>query len=234
MARRQVPPTKKPELIVTIYVNEKSQSFLALQKFMEANLTEINKRGVRINFVAVTAKNSADLRRRGITHTPTMEVKDKLVVSLEKIISELQPPRTATDPTYGVTSLSPEESVQNLWFDEIVKNRADESDDRELRREEIASRMAALQARRPQIEGMPRGASVIPGGRKIVAKNVPKDFADDESFAAAAGTATKEETPALGYYDDREGGSILEEYYNSQADLEGRKPPTKPRRRPVE
>ena len=62
MARRQVPPTKKPELIVTIYVNEKSQSFLALQKFMEANLTEINKRGVRINFVAVTAKNSADLR----------------------------------------------------------------------------------------------------------------------------------------------------------------------------
>lgn len=233
MAKR---PAPKREIKLDLYVNPSAKSAVVLEKFMETNLQEINKKGITINFISVTAKNSATFRAKGIEATPALVFNGRIVTGLEKIIAELQPAAKAVDPTYGITSTSPEESVSNMWYEEIVKGKDDNGEGKDgLSKDEISAKMNAIQARRPQIEGMGKGQRIPSGGRKIQASKVQyNDFADDESFVAAAGSRAVEATPAAEYYDDRDGASLLEQYYNDQADQEGRKPFTRPRRRPQE
>lgn len=226
----------KREIKVDLYVNNSAKSSAVLEKFMEANLQEINKKGITINFIAVTPKNSASLRQKGIEATPALVFNGKIITGLAKILSELQPAAKAVDPTYGITSSSPEESVSNMWYEEIVKGKDDNGDGpMGLSKDEISAKMNAIQARRPQIEGMGKGAKTPTGGRKIQPSKVQyNEFADDETFVQAAGNRAVEATPTAEYYDDRDGASLLEQYYNDQADQEGRKPMTRPRRRPQE
>jgi len=233
MANRAAP---RKEIKLDLYVNASAKSASVLEKFMEANLLEINKKGITINFISVTAKNSASFRSLGIEATPALVFNRRIITGLEKIIAELQPAAKAVDPTYGVTSTSPEESVQNMWYESIVKGKDDNDDGGGgISKEEISTKMNAIQARRPQIEGMGKNQRVPSGGRKIQPSKVQyNDFADDETFVAAAGNRAVEATPTAEYYDDRDGASLLEQYYNDRADEEGRKPFTRPRRRPTE
>jgi hypothetical protein len=218
-------PAKKK---VTIYVQPGAKSTIILTKHISKHIDNLNKILV-INIIQVTEKNVASIKKMGITRTPTLISGKTKCVVLKNIMQALTPPQNAKE-RYGVDVGSPDELVQK-YFDGVINTQDDEGDDdpQISREDEIRRKMSAFQKRRPEMRGLDDKDKYIRGGRKVVTRQAKKaKFDSDTDFRQAAGIDEQEETPHRRYLDDQDGASILEDYYNAEADKMGRKPNKKP------
>jgi len=212
---------------VRIYLKEGAKSTKILLNHICKYIGDLAKVMV-LKPIYIDKKNVAAAQKIGISRTPTLIYKDKHYVSLEKIVQVLTPPKRAK-LGFGLSANSPDELIHS-YHDGIMNaqdNDDDDDDPRINRDEDIRRKMAAFQKKRPQMKGV-GDEKYIKGGRKVVAKSVKSKFKSDSEFREAAGIDEIKATPSKKYYDDEDGDSILEEYYNSEADKMGRKPNHKP------
>lgn len=209
------------KLRVQLYVQPKAKSTLILTNHLGKYIDHINKR-IHIDIIYVNDGNLRVVQQRGITRTPTMVCNGKYYTCLEKIISILTPPSNVREQ-FGIENASPEELVSR--HQEAVINAApDEEEDNPgiKREEELQRKMAAMQRKRPEMEGV-NDASKIRGGRKIVSRQTVKSsFNNDEDFRAASNIDV-DPTPVKEYYGEEDGARTLEAYYNMEADRCGRR-----------
>jgi hypothetical protein len=211
---------------IIIFVNSKAASTKILTKHVSKHIDALNK-VIHLEIVRVTEKNVAQIKQMGVTRTPTLLYKNKKYVSLEKIIQILTPPKH-TKESFGLDIGSPDELIHK-YHDGVInaQDDDDEDDPRISREDDIRRKMTAFQKRRPEMLGVEK-IRKIKGGRKVVARTVKSKFRNDNEFRQAAGIDGQEETPRKQYFDDQDGESILEDYYNAEADRMGRKPNHKP------
>jgi hypothetical protein len=217
---------------VVVYIKKDAASTKALTNFIAKNIDEIS-RTVIIDLKPVTAKNVEEIKRLGIDRTPTLVYGGKKYISLERIVKILTPKRNTSAggrEGYGADASNPDELIHK--YQDGVINTGDndyEDDPRVTREDEIRRKMASFQKRRPQMSGMEGSDRYLKGGRKIVNKRSNKGrFDDDDDFRRATGVDDQEDTPQNKYLDETDGNLILEDYYNHEADLQGRKKNTKP------
>jgi hypothetical protein len=206
---------------VIIFVTPRARSTEYLVNHVGKYIDLINKSFI-LEFINVTEKNAADVRRRGITKTPTLVHNGKHYVTFQKIVEMLTPP-SRTKERFGVDATSPEE-LASKYMSSVINSGDDESPDNpENREDDIRRKMAAFQKRRPEMKGVGEKQH-LRGGRKIKpGKNVGASFNDDETFLDRSGRAQQEMTPTKRYMDELSGEAILEDYFNAEADAHGRK-----------
>jgi hypothetical protein len=213
---------------VTIFIKKDAKSTKILTEFIAKNIDELSKFLV-IDLKQVTAKNAGEVKRLGVDRTPTLVYNGKRYVSLEKIIRILTPPKNARE-TYGLDTGNPDELIHKYHNGVIHTRDDDEEDDPRINRDdEIRRKMASFQKRRPQMMGMESSDRYLRGGRKITARKRGKnEFNNDDEFRREARVDEQEDTPHSRYFSEEDGDLILENYYNHEADLQGRKKNTKP------
>ena len=207
---------------VQIYVNPTARSTQYLLKFIGKHIDDINKQ-LMVKIVKINKTNIKVIKKKGITRTPTLVYGKKKYVSLEKIIKIITPPKS-TKISYGYGNTSAEDQIHS-YQDRILNSEEDEPNesDPEVRESQIRSKMAAFQRRRPQMEGVDKRHKVT-GGRKLkkVSRN-KRPFNDDDTFVKASRIDQIEDTPLNRYFEQTDGDLILEDYYNAEADIQGRK-----------
>lgn len=210
----------KPTVI--IYVQNEAKSTQILTAFIGKHIDRINHY-LTVRIIKVTAKNSRIVKANGIERTPTLVYNNRKFVTLEKIIALLTPPELNKD-NYGYGNTSSDDLVQS-YQDNIINAGDDDDDpaDPDVRTKVIQQKMAALQKRRPEMNGVDTDRK-LKGGRKVTSRpGGRKEFKDDEEFYKASRVDNIEDTPTKNYMDESDGALILEEYYNSEADAAGRK-----------
>lgn len=214
---------EKPELL--LYLKKEAKSTKILLDYIGKRIDAINKK-FTIRPVYVTSANTAAVKQRGVTRTPTLLYGKQKYETLEKIVKVITPPADAKE-RYGFSNHSPEELVHS-YLDGVMNTKDDDDDDPMSNRDDyLRQRMAAFQKRRPEMQGVSKG-SMLKGGRKVTAKKrAPDSFKDDNEFQELAGVNNLQSTPVDQYTSDMDGDALLEEYYNQLADASGRKPNTK-------
>jgi hypothetical protein len=210
---------------VMVFVKPKADSTKYLVKHIGKHIDNLNKILI-INIIQVTKSNLSEVKAMGVTRTPTLVYNKKLYVTLEKIIRILTPPQNAKE-TYGPGIEDPEDLIRRYHSGVIDSDDSPgDGDEKELRQDDIMRKMAAFQKRRPQMEGVPEKAR-LRGGRKVVARHKKDKFNSDDAFRKESGVDEAEETPGFGHH-EYDGPSMLEDYYNREADNFGRKRNDKP------
>lgn len=219
----------RPKSKVLIFVKPGAKSTQILTRHIGKHIDSLNK-VLLVEIIQVSEKNVAAVKKMGVTRTPTLVSGKKKCVSLEKILRALTPPQN-TKEGYGIDVRSPDELVQK-YFDGVINTQDDEEEDdpRVSREDDIRRKMSMFQKRRPEMKGLEKdNKRYIRGGRKIVAKKGGKNkFRSDSEFRKESGVDEQEDTPRKRYFDDQDGDRILEDYYNAEADHQGRKPNNKP------
>src|SRR6185437_1254188 len=214
--------TNKP--IATIFVNPDSKSTKLLEQFLVKNIDRINEY-IYINRIKVTPKNVAAVKRKGIEQTPTLLFNNRKYVNLERIIKLLNPPAENKDH-FGLGNANPDEMVyqyQSGILDTGDENGEDLELDPETRSNVLRQKMAAMQKRRPQMDGV-ENSRKLKGGKKVIARQpIKSKFNDDEEFRRAARIDNISETPSKRYMDEQDGEMILEDYYLNEALQSGKK-----------
>lgn len=202
--------------IVTIFINPGSQSTVMLDKFLANNIDQINEY-LFVKRVKVTSSNAAELKRKGIDHTPTLIFNKKKFVSLDKIIKILTPPSKNRDH-FGYGNTNPDDLI--LQYQSTVLDTGEEEDnenDPENRNNEIRQKMSMLQRQRAQLE-------VKNNGKKLKSNNnVKSKFDSDDDFRKASHIDDITETPSKKYMEEADGDMILEDYYLEIAQQSGKK-----------
>lgn len=210
--------------IVNIYVNPHAESTKILDVFLAKHIDQINQH-LYVKRIKVTGKNIAIIKKKGIDHTPTLVYNRRKYVSLDKIVRILTPPAENKDH-YGYGNTSSNDLVHQYHstiLDTGDDNGEDDETDPETRSNVIRQKMAALQKRRPEMDGVDTKRK-LKGGRKVKANQLGKTkFDNDEEFKKYAGIDNIIDTPARKYTDDFDGAMILEEYYLDEAMKNGKK-----------
>jgi hypothetical protein len=209
--------------IVLIYVQPKAKSTEVLTNFIGKHIDQINE-NLMVKLIKVTAKNVQIIKAKGIERTPTLVYEKKKYVSLEKIMKMLTPPAENKDH-FGYGNTSPDDLVHSFHDAIISTGDDDEPDDDspEMRGQVIRQKMAAMQKRRPEMQGVESNKK-IKGGRKVKSGTPGKTkFESDADFVKASRTDNMELTPFKTYMDDADGDLILEEYFLDEANRSGKK-----------
>lgn len=207
---------------VEIYVNPKAKSTDVLTDFIAKHIDRINE-NLMVKIIRVTSKNVNLVKKRGIKRTPTLLYDNKPYESLEKIVRILTPPGDEGEH-YGYGNTTPDDLTHQYHESVLSTGDDDGSEDApEKRAEVIRQRMAALQKRRPEMRGVDKTRSVK-GGRKVIATSKRSAYDTDDDFRRASGVDDVDETPIKKFMEE-DGESILEDYYNDEADKFGRKLP---------
>ena len=210
--------------IAEIYINPKSKTTEILNQFLAKHIDQINEH-LFIKRISVSSENIALVKRKGIDHTPTLVYNRRKVVSLEKIVKILTPPSDHKDH-YGYGNMSSSDLV-NQFQNSILDTGDDDPEDNDMspeaRSNVLRQKMAALQKKRPQMDGVGDKNKII-GGRKVKSnKSVASEFKNDDDFKKATGMDNIIQTPVKKYMDDDDGAMILEEYYLTEAINNGKK-----------
>jgi hypothetical protein len=213
--------------VVSIYLQKDKRTSKILLDFLNQHIDALNK-VVYVKLEYVTKNNVGYLKRKGITKTPTMIFGDKIITSVEEIIKKLTPPERKAE-SFGLGIGSPDELIYAYQTGVIISNGDEEEDDLpgSNRSDELRRKMAAIQKRRPQMEGVD-SSKKLKGGRKISYKENNTKFNNDMEFKKAAGVDNIIDTPINKYLTSEDGDSILEDYKNHEADSYGRKLNNKP------
>lgn len=207
---------------VVIYVQPEMKSTDILTNFISKNIDRINHH-LTVRIVKVTPRNAKIVKQSGVDRTPTLVYDGRKFVTLEKIVRILTPPELNQD-SYGYGNTSSDELIHK--YQDAILDTGDEDDEMDpgKRGEVLRQRMAALQKRRPQMEGVDKTRQ-LRGGRKVTAKPPPKSrFDTDDDFRKATRIDNIEDTPTKNdYMDDADGARLLEDYFNDEADRSGRK-----------
>lgn len=218
---------------VPIFVQKDKRATKILLDFISKNIDELNKY-LFLEITFVTKQNAAKIKNMGINRTPTLIYKNKKYTDVEKIIKLLTPP-TRQQETYGLSNYNPDELIYEFQKGVIASSGEDNDNNEEEdddvpgsnRADELRRKMAAMQKRRPQMEGVDKD-KYLKGGRRVVSKDIKKSFNSDSEFRKTAGIDDMEITPIKGYSEEPDGDTILENYRNAEADSYGRKINTKP------
>ena len=226
LAQTPLPSSNRELIEVMLFVSPDADTTKRLDKFLADNIDEIN-RYLYVRRIKVTSKNVAEIKRRGITETPTLVVKGKIISKLARVIQFLTPPDKArTNYGYGVTSA---DDYVNQYQMSLISKPEDEdvddtdANDPERRREEIRQKMASMQKRRPEMREVPNQQK-IGGGRKLkTTAPAQSKFETDDEFMVASRTDNIDETPIKRYMEEADGDQILENYYLDEAFQAGKK-----------
>jgi len=143
--------------VVNIYLNRKANSTTILSRHLAENIDALNQ-FLLINFIYINQNNSNLVRQKGIRKTPTLIYGRRRFEGIQKIIQILTPPSRGKE-TYGYGVTSPED-MMHKWQSMIIDTKDAEDDedegDPDVRTQQIRSRMAAFQKRRPKMEGVGR------------------------------------------------------------------------------
>lgn len=210
----------KPTVI--IYVQPDAKSTEILTNFIAKHLDRINH-SLTVRIIRVTARNAKLVKQSGIERTPTLVYDGRKFVTLEKIVKILTPPELNQD-NYGYGNTSSDELIHK--YQNAILDTGDEDDETDpgVRGEVLRQKMAALQKRRPAMEGVDKSRQ-LRGGRKVTARPPAKaKFDSDDDFRKATRVDNIEDTPTKAdYMDETDGARILEDYFNDEADRSGRK-----------
>lgn len=210
---------------VTIFVKPGAPTTIALTKHIGKYIDELTK-VLTLDIVQVTSKNITSVKAAGVTRTPTLLHNKKLYTDIEKIVRMLTPSKQAKEQ-YGLAGGCPEDLTYRYMCSIIDAGEEEDEDPRIARDEDIRRKMSAFQKKRPEMKGVGQDR-MLKGGRKVVAKQVKSTFKNDSEFRQTAGLDSEKQTPVGEYMGDEDGSLLLEEYYNQEADLFGRKPNKKP------
>jgi len=211
--------------VAILFVQKQTAITNNIANYINKNITVISQHVV-LKRVYVNTTNAAQLK---VTKTPCLRIGNKNIIGIEEIMNALTPPKKNVE-SYGIGALSPDEQILQYQFN-IMNSEDSEVSESELRADEIRQKSEAFQKRRPAMDGCEKGP-FIRGGRKIINnKTTPTSFDNDEDFYKASRKDNIVFTPTAKYEDNLDGDSILEDYYNIEADKSGRKPNTKPIRR---
>jgi hypothetical protein len=217
--------------IAVLYINPTAKSTELLDSFLAKYIDKINQH-LYIKKIKVSSKNIDEVKSRGIIQTPTLVYNQRQIISVEKIIKFLTPPSDSKEQFRSGVS-NPDDLIHQYQDTLMQQEDVDDDPGDAINRDaEIRQKMAALQKRRPEMDGVDRKAK-LDGGRKVKATQpVKSKFDNDDDFRSAARVDNITETPMKKYMDDEDGAMILEEYYLSEANASGKKQSTKPRRKP--
>lgn len=213
--------------MVDVYLNTKAPSTKVLTEHLAKYIDDLNQI-LLINFIYITDKNAPLVKKRGVRRTPTLKYGKRTYEGLEKIIRVLTPPKSGKE-TYGYGNTNPDEMLHE-YQNEIIDNRADdEQEDQDdmngdARTQQIRSRIAAFQKRRPKMDGVGQKQKIA-GGRKIKSKFNQKEYAGssaDDDFLKDSGVGSIDQTPTERYVEDTDGELILEDYYLNEAIANGK------------
>jgi len=221
--------TDKSKPVVNIYLNKNAVSTKILTQHLAENIDALNKI-LLINFIYITPNNSKLVMEKGIKSTPTLIYGKRKFEGIKKIMGILTPPERGKE-TYGYGATSPEDMLHK-WQSMIINTREEEEfeddGDPHVRTEQLRTKMAAFQKRRPKMEGVARKQK-IRGGRRVKGKNNQREYGDymerdgDFQFMKDAGLFDRENTPIEGYTETQDGELMLEEYYLNEAMKDGKK-----------
>lgn len=208
-----------PKKVITLYLNPIAATTQLLTQFIAKHIKQINETH-EIVTVKVTADNTPTLRNKGITRTPTMIYNGKMIIDINQMKAILTPASRAKE-TFGVGNTSPEELL-DMYNRSILHSDPNEDEDNgALNFDKVREGMIAMQKRRPVMDNDKHNT----GGYKLPVKPAKKQpvFTDDDSFMAVSGVDNISQTPVSKYGDEYSGESILEDYFNDEANQMGRK-----------
>lgn len=205
----------KPRVI--LYISPNSPTSNSLKAFVAKNIREIS-RVMYIQIVPVTREMIPTLRNRGITGTPVLDNGARIITDFREIVRELTPAQKLQQRQ----RLTDDEEIYEyqhsmIGTEEDALRERDDEDEEYLSKDTVKRRMESFQRRRPENLGI---ESAPKGGRKITASRAPAiEFDSDESFLSH----TEHDNIPLPSIDFNDGDTMLEDYYNQEADNSGRK-----------
>lgn len=213
---------RKPEIEIYLYTDSSGgtnhKPTVNITQFISKNYTEISK-VLRVKFNKITKKNKNSAIKKNIQNLPALIYGNKLYEGEKQILHFLS--SIFADLNYGYGNANPEELVYQMMLEEMEAG-DDEPDLDDDRDQEIRRKMAAMQKRRPEMDGL-HDRTPMKGGRKIKHKTQNKVFAEggkgDDAFIKMAKTDVFNTDNF--YNDNNEDDNILENYYLDEFYKEG-------------
>lgn len=212
---------QKPKAV--LYLNASGKNTEILMNHIAQHVDTLNRYLV-IDFIYITASNTAAVKKHGITKSPAMIYAGKKYEGVGDILRVLSP--APPKEQHNIDDLSPDDIL--LYWQQKHSDPNDDSEDEndpDTRKREIQQKMAMIQKRRPVMVGVDNNHKLA-GGRPITKSGAGKSYGDygtqagDSVFLQDSG---RDEVVGAANDEQSNGELMLEDYYLAEAYQFGKK-----------